>query len=102
MRGDSTMRSLLDWLRPREPAMTRLLGRFVRAESPSFDKAAVDRFGRIFAAEWKRRGAGVTFLRQSRRGDHIRVEWHPGKNRARGQILVLGHLDTVYATGTIG
>ena len=95
------MRSLLDWLRPRESAMTRLLGRFVRAESPSFDKAAVDRFGRIVAAEWKRRGAGVTLLRQSRRGDHIRAEWHPRKNRARGQILVLGHLDTVYAAGTI-
>ncbi len=95
------MRSLIDWLRPRESAMTRLLGRFVRAESPSFDKAAVDRFGRIVAAEWKRRGASVTLLRQGQRGDHIRVEWPPSKNRARGQILVLGHLDTVYPSGTI-
>jgi glutamate carboxypeptidase len=95
------MRSLLGWLRPHEGAMTRLLGRFVRAESPSFDKAAVDRFGRIVAAEWKRRGASVTLLRQSHRGDHIRAEWHPRNNRARGQILVLGHLDTVYAAGTI-
>jgi glutamate carboxypeptidase len=95
------MRALLAWLRPRESAMTRLLGRFVRTESPSFDKAAVDRFGRIVAAEWKRRGAGVTMLRQGKRGDHIRAEWNPRENRARGQILVLGHLDTVYAAGTI-
>lgn len=101
MQGHPTMRSLIDWLRPRESAMTRLLGRFVRAESPSFDKAAVDRFGRIVAAEWKRRGASVTLLRQGQRGDHIRVEWPPSKNRARGQILVLGHLDTVYPSGTI-
>jgi len=43
------MRSLLDWLRLRDRAMMRLLGQFVREESPSFDKAAVDRFGRIVA-----------------------------------------------------
>ena len=95
------MRSLLDWLQTRERAMTGLLGRFVRAESPSFDKAAVDRFGRIVASEWKRRGATVTLLRQGERGDHVRAEWRPRGNRATAQILVLGHLDTVYDAGTI-
>ena len=95
------MSPLVEWLRPREAAMTRLLGQFVRAESPSFDKAAVDRFGRIVAAEWKRRGARVTLLRQRERGDHVRAEWNPPGKRARGQILVLGHLDTVYGLGTL-
>jgi glutamate carboxypeptidase len=95
------MRSLLDWLRPRERAMTRLLGQFVRAESPSFDKAAVDRFGRIVATEWKKRGAVVTLLRQRERGDLVRAEWRPRGQRTAAQILVLGHLDTVYEIGTI-
>ena len=81
--------------------MARLLGRFVRAESPSFDKAAVDRFGRIVAAEWKRRGAKVSILRQRNRGNHIRAEWPARAGRSSGQILVLGHLDTVYEAGTI-
>ena len=81
--------------------MARLLGRFVRAESPSLDKAAVDRFGKIVAAEWRRRGARVTHLRQRERGDHVRVEWNPSRTRTRGQILVLGHLDTVYELGTL-
>jgi glutamate carboxypeptidase len=81
--------------------MTRLLSRFVRAESPSFDKAAVDRFGQIVAAQWKRRGATVTLLRQHRRGDHVRSEWPPRGTRAKGQVLVLGHLDTVYDLGTL-
>jgi glutamate carboxypeptidase len=81
--------------------MTRLLGQFVRAESSSFDKVAVDRLGRSVAAEWKRRGATVTLLPQQRRGDHIRAVLNPIGKRASGQILVLGHLDTVYATGTI-
>ena len=95
------MKSLLKWLRPREAAMSRLLGQFVRAESPSLDKAAVDRFGRMMAAEWKQRGARVRFLRQRERGDHVRAEWNPSGQRAKGQILVLGHLDTVYGLGTL-
>src|SRR5882762_5732956 len=101
MRSHTTMRSLAAWLRPRERAMMRLLGQFVRAESPSFEKAAVDRFGRIVASEWKRCGAVITLLRQRERGDHLRVEWHPRGSGKTAQILVLGHLDTVYETGTI-
>ena len=87
--------------------MTRLLGRFVHAESPSYDKAAVDRFGRLVAAEWRRRGARVEFLRQRERGDHLRITLphghHPsGSQPRRGrQVLVLGHLDTVYELGTL-
>src|SRR6266853_1776974 len=101
MRNHSTMRSLAAWLRPRERAMMRLLGQFVREESPSFDKAAIDRFGRIVATEWKKRGAGVTLLRQRERGDLVRAEWRPRGKGTSAQILVLGHLDTVYEIGTI-
>lgn len=82
--------------------MARLLGQFVRAESPSFEKAAVDRFGAIVAAQWRRRGARVTLLRQRGRGDHLRAEWTLRRSSAKGQILVLGHLDTVYGLGTLG
>ncbi len=74
--------------------MVRLLGKFVRAESPSFDKAAVDRFGRMVAAEWRRQGARVHVFRQRERGDHVRAELRLGSGRPQGQILVLGHLDT--------
>src|ERR1700732_2841555 len=101
MKASSQMLPLAEWLRPREVAMMRLLGQFVRAESPSFDKSAVDGFGKIVAAEWRRRGAKVTLLRQREQGDHLRVEWNPRGNPSRGQILVLGHLDTVYASGTL-
>src|SRR5277367_1463403 len=110
------MRDLLRAARGRESAMVRLLGRFVRCESPSYDKAAVDRFGAMVAGEWRRRGAVVKVLAQRLRGDHLRVELPPlmgrgaeagktrdalGSLRVGGQILVLGHLDTVYPMGTI-
>jgi len=95
------MRQLLANARKHESQMVRLLGRFVRAESPSTDKAAVDRFGRLVAAEWRRRGARVRILRQRACGNHVRAELFLGHGRPRGQILVLGHLDTVYDVGTL-
>jgi glutamate carboxypeptidase len=95
------MQVFLKELKRRQGAMVRLLGQFVRAESPSYDKAAVDHFGRRVAAEWRRRGARVSFLRQSKRGDHVRAELWLGRGRPAGQIMVLGHLDTVYECGTL-
>jgi glutamate carboxypeptidase len=95
------MKPLLRNLRKREAEMVRLLGKFVRCESPSYSKAAVDRLGRMVAAEWKRRGAKVRVLRDSKRGDHVRAELWLGKGRPAGQILILGHLDTVHPLGTL-
>ena len=95
------MRDLLREARKREGEMVRLLGRFVRCESPSHDKAAVDRFGAMAAREWRRRGAKVKILRQRLRGNHLRIEWPRADGKSDGQILVLGHLDTVYPIGTI-
>jgi glutamate carboxypeptidase len=95
------MRELVRELRSREKEMVRLLGRFVRCESPSSIKAAVDHFGEIVAREWRRRGASVRILKQARRGNHVRAEVWRGRGRPRGKILVLGHLDTVYPLGTL-
>jgi glutamate carboxypeptidase len=95
------MRDLLRVLRPQQAAMVRLLGRMVAAESPSFDKVSVDRLGRIVAAEWRKRGARVELLRQVERGDHVRAELGPAGGSPAGQLLVLGHLDTVYPLGTL-
>jgi glutamate carboxypeptidase len=95
------MRRLLSELKSRRESMVRLLERFARSESPSGDKAAVDGFGRIVAREWRRRGAKVRILGQPRVGNHVRVELWLGEGRPAGQILVLGHLDTVYPLGTL-
>jgi glutamate carboxypeptidase len=97
----STMNELLRWLRPQKQRMVALLGRLVRAESPSFDKAAVDRCGNLLAAEWRKRGAKVEYLRQPERGDHLRCELWLGRGKPQGQILLLGHFDTVYGLGTL-
>ena len=95
-------KDLLQRLRPRLAAMTETLRRLVVAESPSLEKGPADRCCRLLAGEWRRRGARVEVLAQKQRGDHLRVTWQPANGgRPRGQLLVLGHYDTVYASGTL-
>ena len=102
MKENATIiRALLRELRRGEGAMLRLLERFVVCESPSHDKIAVDAMGQIVAEEWRQRGAKVQIVRQAKRGNHVRAEISPGSGRPAGQVLVLGHLDTVYPLGTL-
>jgi glutamate carboxypeptidase len=98
------MRDLHLWLQRREPHILRLLKRLVEIESPTYDQAAVDRMGRAVAAEWRRRDARVRIVPNRERGAHVRAEFTPAlqDKGAGGQILVLGHLDTVYPLGTLG
>ena len=89
----SMMRSLQRELHGREKEIVRMLGRFVRCESPSHNKAAVDRFGQMVASEWLRRGAKVRILRQTKRGNHVRAELWLGSGRPNiGQNLELTSL----------
>ena len=99
--ASTPVRELLRFLRGRQTEMVRLLEKFVRCESPSFNKEAVDRMGEIVAAEWQSRGAQVRVLRQAKRGNHVRAEISPVTGRGEGQLMVLGHMDTVYPFGTL-
>jgi glutamate carboxypeptidase len=94
-------KELLNLLKPRLPEMLATLRRLVLAESPSFEKTAADRCCHLLETEWRRRGARVERLCQKRRGDHLRITWWPHKSRPAGQLLVLGHYDTVYSKGTL-
>src|SRR6202162_4229513 len=94
-------KKLLQILTPRLREMLATLRTLVLAESPSLEKAAADRCCRLIAAEWRKRGAHVERIAQKHRGDHLRVTWWPQKSRPQGQLLVLGHYDNVYATGTL-
>jgi glutamate carboxypeptidase len=94
-------KSLLKWLTKQLPSMIQTLESFVRAESPSTEKAAADACARLIAAEWRKRGVQVELVEQRHRGPHLRITWAPGKSKPRSQLLVLGHYDTVYASGTL-
>lgn len=101
MTNNLQMREVVRFLRGREKQMIATLRRFVECESPSADKAAVDRFGEIVVSEWHKRGAAVRVIRQRETGNHVRAEIAPAVRGETGQLLVLGHLDTVYPVGTL-
>jgi glutamate carboxypeptidase len=88
-------------LKPRLPQMLATLRQFVKAESPSLEKAAADRCCGLIAEGWRKYGVRVERLAQKHRGDHLRISYGPGKARPAGQLLVLGHYDTVYSSGML-
>jgi glutamate carboxypeptidase len=76
----------------------------VALESPSLDKAAVDRCGAELAARLDAIGGRTTRVPQSERGDHVRAEFttSPVANHPiADQVLLLGHFDTVWPVGQI-
>jgi glutamate carboxypeptidase len=88
-------------LEPRLPRMLATLRRFVTAESPSLEKAAADRCCRVIAKEWNGHGTHVESMAQKHRGDLLRITHAQSAPRPSGQLLILGHYDTVYASGTL-
>src|SRR6266568_1221265 len=92
---------LLRALKPQLPDMLRVLRRFVTSESPSLEKAAADRCCTVVAKEWRKHGVRVERIPQKHRGDHLRMTFAHNQFRPTGQLLVLGHYDTVYSSGTL-
>jgi glutamate carboxypeptidase len=101
MRASHPAKKNLQILTPRLPEMLSMLRCFVIVESPSLEKAAADRCCDTIAKEWRKRNVRVERISQKHRGDHLRITWWLGKSRPAGQLLVLGHYDTVYARGTL-
>ena len=83
--------------------MKSLLKQLVEAESPSTDKAAVDRIGMIIADEARRLGAEVQTVPIKEAGDQIIARFAPSKAEEENTsgILLLCHRDTVFPLGTL-
>jgi len=95
--------------------MLSLLKHMVEIESPSDDKASVDRMGAFLGQVFERLGGKVTFYPQQEAGNHLKAEFPGGasggtsggasdgaSNRTAGKpTLLLGHFDTVWSMGTL-
>lgn len=92
---------LLHKLKPRLPKMLAVLRLFVTTESPSLEKEAADHCCGVVAKQWRKHGVRVERIPQKHRGDHLRITWRTERAPSAGQLLVLGHYDTVYATRTL-
>jgi glutamate carboxypeptidase len=73
---------------------------FVEIESPSDDKRRTDEFGDFLAGFVSAKlDARVETISQPTYGNHVRVE--VGPRNGQRPILILGHFDTVWPTGTL-
>ena len=89
--------SLRDFCRAERPWLIETIEALVRLESPTTDKAAVDRCGRELASRLERIGGRVSPLPRRDRGDHLLAEFGCGAS----QVLLLGHFDTVWPMGQL-
>jgi glutamate carboxypeptidase len=81
--------------------MLASLEALVRVESPSDDKAAVDRCVDVLAALGRDAGARVDRTAVAAAGDHLRLAFGPPPDAASVRLLFLGHTDTVWPIGTL-
>jgi len=88
---------LLAWCESERAWLRQTIETLVALESPSTDKAAVDRCGDELASRLRGIGGTVTRLDGGDRGDHIVADF----DGASPGLLVLGHFDTVWPVGQI-
>lgn len=94
------MSHFLAQARHHEPKVVDRIHALVEHESPSSDKAAVDKVAKLFA-EWARNAGGNTrWHRHRQHGDSLEVRFGEAYRRER-PVMILGHLDTVWNRGTI-
>lgn len=83
-----------------QPAFLRRLRELVEVESPSDDKAGVDRANDLVASWVPALGGTVKRHKQKVFGDVLELRFGPVRSK-RPRVLLLGHLDTVWPLGTL-
>lgn len=83
-----------------QPGLVSLLRALVEIESPSDDKAAVDRCVELVAGHAAALGGRIRRHRQRNFGDLLELRFGPKRSRTR-PLMLLGHLDTVWPMGTL-
>jgi len=93
------MSELLHYFQSQKQAMIDLLTQMIEFETPTRDKAHVDKLGAFMESQFKALGANVTRMPQEEVGDFLLAKWNedaPGK-----PIMFLIHIDTVWPLGTL-
>ncbi len=93
------MKTLDDYFNQRPEEYLAQLHELVNLESPTSDKASVDRLGARVAEELRKRGVRVEILPRQHTGNLI-LGRLPGVS-SEHRILIMCHLDTVWPSGTV-
>ena len=93
------MSTLVGWLEERREGMLADLAEFVQRESPTTERVRVDSFAEFLAGYAEEVSGGrAEVIRQQERGNHVRLQIGGVGERT---ILMVGHFDTVWPTGTL-
>jgi glutamate carboxypeptidase len=96
----SSVDPILSYVQTRQAEIVSLIRQFVECESPSGDPAAVNRFMDL-VADTVSPFAAVKTIRGRQFGKLLVCKAHLPGRRKTGQILALGHGDTVWPVGTL-
>ncbi len=91
------MQSFLDYCLENHDWLLELIESLVAIESPSDDRAAVNRCGAELASRLEAMGGVITRVPSAAAGDHLRAGFGAGAR----QVLLLGHFDTVWPVGQL-
>ena len=91
------MTRYLDFCRANHDWLLELIESLVAIESPSDDRAAVNRCGDELASRLDAIGGHITRVPSAAAGDHLRASFGNGDR----EILLLGHFDTVWPLGQL-
>lgn len=95
------MAQTLEWIHERQNQIVSLIRQMVECESPSDSPEAVNRFVELIGDTLAGVARVETFHGGANYGRHLRAEFElPGRKKS-GQILALGHSDTVWPMGTL-
>jgi glutamate carboxypeptidase len=89
----------LEYFERRRDQIVDTIRRLVEIESPSDNKQAVDRVSAFVAEEFAALGGRAQFHRVTDFGNHLQVDFE-GETQQK-PVLLLGHYDTVYPTGSL-
>ena len=91
------MKELLDYALAHADDTMETLRTMVEMESFTADTPSVDKLSSYIKERLETLGASVEVISQTEAGNHLLAEWGEGEE----QILILCHMDTVWATGTL-
>lgn len=96
----TAMDPILSYVRDRQPAIVALIRQFVECESPSDSPEAVNRFVEL-VSDVAAPFATIKSAKGGAFGKHLLCEMALPGRRKNGQVLALGHSDTVWPLGTL-
>jgi glutamate carboxypeptidase len=97
----TTESQITDWLATQQDAMIALLREMVNTDSGSYNKPGIDAVGAVVRRFLATQNIPVETIAQQKHGDCLRaaVPWDGPQGNAGGNIVLMGHRDTVFPDG---